>query len=336
MDPKKRLEKKNAFDGSLAVGLREFNLKTGRDKHLNNTQEEWRKAVDPTTGRLKMELSRTRSCPVCGQDRGAEIFVKQGFPHLKCGNCSMVYVNPVLREDRLASFYQSEESWTEILMNRTQQDLDRKKFQYGLDLIEDRLDGKGLLLDIGCGPGLFLETARDRGWTILGLEFNEWCLNHMAEKGQDCLGVPLDQAGLPPDHCLCVTMWDVLEHIADPGSVLDGIGRVLVPGGILLIQVPNIEALVNRILHEKAGTFGGHSHLNFFSRDTLSRLLEDRGFEVLEAETLLTELGTINNHLSFEDPYFGSAGQVMELLTPDYIHRNFLGSRLLILAANNN
>ncbi len=334
MTSQERLKRKNAFDGSLAVGTKEFNLKTGRDRHINRVDEDWKKAVDPGTGLLKKEISRFRACPVCSVDDGGEIFRKQGFPHQRCGTCGMVYVNPILGEDRLASFYQSEESWTRVLMNRTQMDLDRKRFDYGLDLIREFAKDRGRLLDIGCGPGLFLETARERGWETLGLEFNQWCLDHLAENGQECLEVPLGESGLPDNHCGCVTMWDVLEHIADPGAVIDDTRRVLAPEGILLIQVPNIEALVNRILHEKAGTFGGHSHVNFFSRDTLSRLLTDRGFEILEAETLLTEIGTINNHLSFQDPYFGSASTVLDALTPKYIHDNFLGSRLLILAGN--
>ena len=89
--------------------------------------------------------------------------------------------------------------------------------------------------------------------------------------------------------------------------------------------MPNIDSLATRILHEKNVTFAGDSHVNFFNVDTLTRLLSDTGFMVRDAETVLTELGTINNYLNFEDPYFGEGRTVLDVLTPGYIHEHLLG-----------
>ena len=108
--------------------------------------------------------------------------------------------------------------------------------------------------------------------------------------------------------------------------------RLLAPGGVLLIMVPNVDSLVIRILHEKAVTFSGDSHVNLFNADTLARLVESCGFAVLDCETLLTEIGTINNYLSFEEPYFGDAPALLEFLTPEYIHSRRLGYQLLMIA----
>jgi len=92
--------------------------------------------------------------------------------------------------------------------------------------------------------------------------------------------------------------------------------------------VPNIDALVNRVMREKGATFGGHSHIQFFNVKTLSMLLEKAGFEIKEYDTVITELGTINNYLSFKDPYFAENADMLEFITPEAIYKNYLGSSL--------
>ena len=332
MTPAERLRRKNEFDGNLVVGVRQFNLATGRDTHLKRLAEQQTRFVDHATGLLREELSLRRSCPVCGASEGKLLFIKDGFRHLRCNTCGMVYVNPVLNEELLHSFYQDEDSYTQVLLNETNLAMDRKKFQYGLDIIEEYIPQKGNLLDVGCGPGIFLEEARERGWQVCGIEFNSWCVQHLREMGIEVTDVPIEQAALPHDFYQCVTLWAVLEHIVDPENLLKDVHRALAPGGILLITVPNIDSLANRILHERSATFAGDSHVNLFNTLTLRRLLETVEFEMVEAETILALLSTINNYLNYEDPQFGEGGPVLDFLTPEYIHERMLGYTLLALA----
>jgi SAM-dependent methyltransferase len=187
-------------------------------------------------------------------------------------------------------------------------------------------------LDVGCGPGVFLEVARERGWRVEGLEFNAWCVERVRGLGIPVFGSPLEQADLSPGAYQCVTLWTVLEHIVEPRSFLQSIRRLLAPDAVLLVLVPNVDSLAVRMLHEKAVTFAGDSHVNHFSPATLGRLLESSGFAVADCETLLTEVGTINNYLSFEDPYFGDAPRVLDVVTPEYLHRNRLGYLLQVIA----
>jgi 2-polyprenyl-3-methyl-5-hydroxy-6-metoxy-1,4-benzoquinol methylase len=335
MTLQERLKRKNKFDANLVIGVRQFNLATGRDVHLGNRerQKTSESLINPKTGLIYNELSRRRNCPICNLDGGSLLFVKDGFRHLRCNECQMVYVSPILKEERLHSFYQDEVSFTKVLLNDLQIRLDKKKFKYGLDLIEEFTLGRGRLLDIGCGPGTFLEVAIKYGWKVQGVEFNSWCVQHLRHTGIEVIDVPLEQAQLPENTYHCITMWNVLEHISDPKNLLKQIHKLLVPHGILLIKVPNIDSLVVRILHEKAVTFAGDSHINFFNGDTLSRLLKETGYEVQECETILTGLGTINNYLDFQDPYFGEGKTALDFLTPEYIHENMLGYQLLTLAS---
>jgi 2-polyprenyl-3-methyl-5-hydroxy-6-metoxy-1,4-benzoquinol methylase len=333
MTPDERLRRKNEFDGNLVLGVGRFNRQTGRDKHLAGInagrKEEF---VDPATGRLRGDLSRPRACPLCSADRPRLLFTKDGFPHNRCCDCGMVYVAPVLREERLHSHYLGEDSYTRVLMNEVQMEMDRKKFRYGLELIESFVPARGRLLDVGCGPGVFLEVARERGWQVEGLEFNAWCVERVRGLGIPVVDSPLEEAQLPQGAYQCVTLWTVLEHIVEPRPFLQSIRRLVAPGGVLVVLVPNVDSLAIRILHEKAVTFYGDSHVNHFNAATLGRLLESSGFAVADCETLLTEIGTINNYLSFEEPYFGDARPVLDFLTPEYLHRNLLGYLLQVIA----
>jgi 2-polyprenyl-3-methyl-5-hydroxy-6-metoxy-1,4-benzoquinol methylase len=244
----------------------------------------------------------------------------------------MIYVNPVLRQEKLHSDGLREDSWIRVLCNETQLEMDRKKFRYGLDLLETYQPGRGRLLDVGTGPGVFLEVARERGWEVSAVEFNQACVERLRELGIPVTSSTLEEAQFEKASFRAVTLWDVLEHILEPRSFLRHVRALMAPEGILMVALPNVDSLVCRVLHEKSATFAGDSHVNFFNAETLKELLGKCGFEVLESETFLTEIGTINNHLSFEDVYLGGAQTVLEFLTPEYIHRNMLGSRLLVLA----
>ena len=192
MTPDERLRRKNEFDGNLVLGVGAFNRKTGRDKHLAGVNSGRKETfVDPATGQLRSDLSRARVCPLCGADRPRVLFVKDGFPHNRCADCGMTYVAPVLREERLHSLYLGKDSYTDVLLNEVQMQMDRRKFEYGLDLIESLVPGRGRLLDVGCGPGVFLETARERRWTVQGLEFNAWCVERVRS-----LGIPITDSPL--------------------------------------------------------------------------------------------------------------------------------------------
>jgi len=244
----------------------------------------------------------------------------------------MIYVNPVLREERLHSASFREDSWTRVLCSEMQLEMDRKKFRYGLDLLESYLSGRGKLLDIGAGPGVFLEVARERGWEVSAVEFNQACVRRLERLGIPVTDSTLEEAHFEKNSFGAATLWDVLEHILEPRSFLRQVHGLMARDGILMVAVPNVDSLVCRILHEKSATFAGDSHVNFFNADTLKDLLGRCGFKVMECETFLTEIGTINNHLNFEDAYLGQAKTVLDFLTPEYIHRNMLGSRLLVLA----
>ncbi|MDR1038325.1 MAG: class I SAM-dependent methyltransferase [Deltaproteobacteria bacterium] len=331
-DRKARLERKNAFDGALVYGTAKFNRETGRDR---THRSPFLDCVDPETGLIRADLVRPRSCPVCSEAPGPGLFIKDGFRHVKCPVCGLIYVSLILREDVMLRFWREELAWMSVLNSGPQEKLDRLKFAYGLDAAgawRPEGAGPGNLLDMGAGNGTFVRVAGEMGWKATALEINTESVQSMLDEGIRVIVKPLELSDLPQGSFDLVTFWEVLEHLAEPRHALTRVGPLLNEGGLLLILVPNAGSLVTRILHEKSNTFGGHSHLNHFDAGSLSRLLESLGYEILEMETLLTELGAINNHLDFQDPYLGDAAAFTTELTPQVIHDRMWGSRLFVLA----
>lgn len=332
MDRKTRLARKNAFDGSLTYGTLAFNRQTGRDRHLVHQAAVAPLHVDPATGLLRADLQQRRPCPLCGKDEGRVLFVKGGFPHVRCAECEMIYVTPILTAEAQERYYVEESSWVDVLMSGPQRELDERKFAYGLDLLAPHGESGRRLVDVGCGPGLCLEVARAAGWDVHGVELNAAAVARLRALGIPVSDQPLERTDLPAASFDAATLWEVLEHIPDPRAFLATVRGVLRPGGILLVCVPNADALVTRLLHERSGTFRGQSHVNFFNVGTLGRLLEEGGFRVVDRDSIITELGTIHNYLNYEDPYFGGAPPAVPSLTPEFLHDHFLGSRILVVA----
>jgi 2-polyprenyl-3-methyl-5-hydroxy-6-metoxy-1,4-benzoquinol methylase/predicted RNA-binding Zn-ribbon protein involved in translation (DUF1610 family) len=331
VEPKEKLTRKNAFDGSLQMGIRNFMAKTGRDEHLQHVERRKEFFIDPDTGLLKKEMAAPRSCPMCGADDSNEIFRKEGFRHVVCKSCGFMYVSPVARDEVVAEFYRQEKSWATVLENPTQLEFDRLKFAYGLDVALEYCPPRPRVLDVGCGPGVFIDVARERGLDAAGVELNEQNVADMRARGITVYDRLLDECGLGPGSFDLIALWEVLEHIVEPRPLMTEVARLLSPGGVVLVLVPNRDALVTRLLQARSNTFVV-SHVNFFNADSLQELARDCGLTEILRETIVTELGAIRNFLDFQDPYSGQADdKKFSWLTPEFIHDNLLGSKLLAL-----
>ena len=167
---------------------------------------------------------------------------------------------------------------------------------------------------------------------MTGCEFNRSCLPHLQQAGIPVINRPIEKSDIPNRSFDCVTLFTVLEHIPDPKNPLCQVHRILVKGGITLILVPTINAIANRVLHEKSTTFSGDVHINLFSNTTLQRLLGETGFEIVDSGTILTNIDLINNYLQYDDPLFGEGKSILPFLTPEFIHKNLMGYLLFVLA----
>ncbi|MFA5148027.1 MAG: methyltransferase domain-containing protein [Candidatus Omnitrophota bacterium] len=193
---------------------------------------------------------------------------------VRCRRCGLIYVNPRPSADKVMDLYagMQDDLYTREEKGR------RLAAVATLKTLKGMRKG-GRLLDIGCAAGFFLCEARKYGWDVFGVEPSKWASDYAREKlGLDKVfrGVFRD-AGYPDNYFDAIVMNDTIEHLADPKGILNEIRRALKPDGILCVSTPDIDSLASRLL--KARWWGvKESHLNYFTRKTLTKMLNDSGF----------------------------------------------------------
>jgi 2-polyprenyl-3-methyl-5-hydroxy-6-metoxy-1,4-benzoquinol methylase len=167
-----------------------------------------------------------------------------------------------------------------------------------LDMLGDM--PKARVLDIGCSGGLLAEHIRARGHRVTGIDYIE--VPGVRERTDEFHQVDLVH-GIPPevgDGYDIVIAGDVIEHLPRPAQALKEISRVLRPGGQLMLSVPNFAHWYPRT-RVALGMFGydrrgilDDTHLRFFTRATLRRLVRSSGFDILDERATGLPLGTIS------------------------------------------
>lgn len=283
-----------------------FDKETGRDRYFAAKERELEALLDPETGMLSELFSREIPCPLCGSESFSRLFVKRGYPIVRCHACDLVYANPQVDERLVLDEYRegsSSDLWVDVLTSERQLQLDREKFSEILDELEP-YRGRGRMLDVGCSIGLFLHLAQKRGWKGVGTELGKRALAHARDRfGVDVVDRPLADAGFEPASFDVVALNSVLEHTHEPRSMLREVGELLRPGGALYVIVPNVESLACRVLHERTATFDGRNHLIYFSPRTLREALARERFEVVETHTRVSSLTAVLEWLSYREPY---------------------------------
>jgi 2-polyprenyl-3-methyl-5-hydroxy-6-metoxy-1,4-benzoquinol methylase len=263
----------------------------------------WRDAAPPEEfvrhGVEPVETEEVPRCPVC--DGGDFAFYASGFDYeiqtcsnpwrfVRCADCGHVWLNPrpsVASLHRIypTSYYAYNYSETiNPVAVAGKAALDRRKLGSILGSLARPV---GSYLDVGCGDGRFLRAMERHGVppeSIHGLDLDEAAVASLAEAGYHVRCERVEECDAIAEGSLdLVTMFHVIEHVADPGAVIAKLAGWLAPGGILALETPNLDSLDARLFRN--GRWGGYHiprHWNLFTAGTLGRMLSDCGLEVRE------------------------------------------------------
>jgi len=139
------------------------------------------------------------------------------------------------------------------------------------------------LLDVGCGPGYFVQAASDVDLEASGVEVSEYAVRFAREElGQDVRRGEARAADLGSGPYELVTMWDVIEHLPDPAGALRDVAAVTAPGGLVALSTGDVSSMVARVSGARWHLYTFPEHLWFFTPASLRRLMERAGLEVVE------------------------------------------------------
>lgn len=184
--------------------------------------------------------SNPRRCPLCGaQAAGAAFpfateFNDHHFKYVTCSGCSCVYVDPVPDDETFLRMYAKSQ-----YHDAHYESVDDDAYVASARLLRELLPAGARVLDYGCGTGGFLRALRRTGLDPFGVEFDREAAD-AARMRSECQVQTVDEFWSETEVGTFdgIHLGDVLEHLPDPGEVLQRLLGRLRPGGILFAEGP--------------------------------------------------------------------------------------------------
>ncbi len=192
----------------------------------------------------------------------------------QCTGCRLLSLDGVSESEILAAYKDVEDP-----VYLQEEPARRRTFERRMRRLERFHPPPGRLLDVGAYTGAFVEVAGNRGWTAMGVEPSRWAVANARSRGLSVVEGVLDSAPLAPESFDVVTMWDVIEHVADPVALLRSCARVLKAGGLAVVHTMDARSVTAAAMRGR-WPWLMEMHLHYFSRSTLALALRKTGFRV--------------------------------------------------------
>ena len=225
------------------------------------------------------------TCLVCG---GASFEAPVLGPLARCRTCGFIFLPRTADlPQQIEALYAGEYfTGSEFGDYASQADTFARNFRGYLRRMRDAGATGGRLIEVGCAYGFFLKAAR-ASFDVVGLDVNEAAIAAAQALGVRAIfGDFRTYAPEAPADVVC--MWDTIEHLLEPRQYLDRARDVLTKGGHLFLTTGDIGSPIARMRGAHWRMIHPPSHVNYFSRDTMTRLLDRAGFEV----TSIRSVGT--------------------------------------------
>ena len=238
-------------------------------------------------------------CPLCSSEKIALHFncldhfiSKKDFAIFKCSACGFTFTQDYPEEAAIGQYYESDNY---ISHSDTSKGFSNKLYRVARTIMLRRKKNlirnishlkRGTILDIGSGTGYFAATMKSAGWNASGIEINEKARNFSIKH----FGLVVD----PPDRITayesnsfdCITLWHVLEHFHDPFKNIAEIHRLLKPGAVCVVALPNSNSYDANHYNRFWAAWDVPRHLWHFQPSTFRIFSEKPGFILESIKTL--------------------------------------------------
>jgi SAM-dependent methyltransferase len=234
---------------------------------------------------IDADTSLPRPCPVCRATDSAPAFTAPVYAFRRCRGCTLVYTPRLIRPEVLRARYETSgllrASW--LAMRADAADADPARYDGLLEPLLERAPTRGAAVDVGCRFGGLVAALRPRFDEAIGLELDPATARAAVERRRvDVRSVRLQDLDRPRASVDLVVFNQVLEHIADLGSLLSAAYRLLRPGGVLYVGVPHGDSLGMRLGAGAHPFVATHRHINLFTVGSLAALARAAGFRIVE------------------------------------------------------
>lgn len=251
-------------------------------------------------------------CNYCGAENGEVVVRGQDllenlpgtFQFIECDKCNLLRQDPRLDWEYLAAYYKPGYVCHTPQISDEVNKLASFNLSLGpkkrVDLIQKFKD-HGNWLDVGCGTGLILQAAKIRGlWNLSGLEPVE----NVAKYTNQTLNIPIYPQTFeeynPLDQSLdVITMWDVLEHLAEPFDAIKKVSKALKPNGVFVFTTPNLNSIERKIFKSYWLGYDLPRHLHLFPDPWLRKTLSEHGFTIVKRFCFTGSYGAFYLSLSY-------------------------------------
>lgn len=227
------------------------------------------------------------SCDVCGLDSTEQKYQLKNSFIVKCNNCGFHYVSPRVSSIVIQKAIQEwaekdvvDEERIRIAFEPNTLELYRRYLKW---INKYASTGGRKLLDIGCSTGALLSVARTEGWDSRGVELGKASSSYASSQmGLNVFRGSLYDFLAEPKSIDVVTFTEVIEHLESPKLALQKIHTWLKSGGLLFITTPNYNSFYRRRFGSRWWVINcEEEHIMFFSPESLKKLLEQCGYDVL-------------------------------------------------------
>jgi len=226
------------------------------------------------------------NCPICSEI-SVLTWKERKNRMYRCRKCGVAFIHPI--PENPSAIY-SEDYFRKWYIKYY---WERKACTENLFLkVEEYAGRKGKLLDVGCGAGILLDVARERGWEVYGQDVSPFAVDYCRKKGFVVHEKPLSELVLQEGSFDLITMFDVIAHLRDPAAYIRGCRKFLRPGGFLVIKTPchsrllfftaNLLSFTGRsrtLLHVPAQIF-------HFNENSLKEMCGTYGLELLKVNRM--------------------------------------------------